>query len=81
MRSTQPLTADTLTRRRADSLRLIAAVPTPDLPDITIDEIRLESAFGAKPIRVVTYRSVKSDNPLPTIVHIHGGASRRALRR
>ena len=49
------------------------AVPKPDLPDITVGEIRVESAFGAKPIRVLTYRPVKSDNPLPTIVHIHGG--------
>jgi triacylglycerol lipase len=69
----QPLTADTLTQRRADSLKVIAAAPKPDLPDITANEIRVESAFGAKPIRVLTYRPVKSDNPLPTILHIHGG--------
>jgi len=69
----QPLTADTLTQRRADSLKLIATVQTPDLPDITADEVRVESAFGAKPVRVLRYRPVKSDNPLPAIVHIHGG--------
>jgi acetyl esterase/lipase len=69
----QPLTADTLTQRRADLLKVIGAVPKPDLPDLTADEIRVESAFGAKPIRVLTYRPVKSDKPLPTIVHIHGG--------
>jgi triacylglycerol lipase len=69
----QPLTADTLTQRRADSLKLIATVQTPDLPDIAAEEIRVESSFGAKPIRVLCYRPVKSDNPLPTIVHIHGG--------
>ena len=33
----------------------------------------MESAFGAKAIRVLTYRPVTSDDPLPTIVHIHGG--------
>jgi triacylglycerol lipase len=69
----QPLTADTLAQRRADSLKLIGAVPKPDLPDIMAEEIRVESAFGARPIRVLTYRPTKSDNPLPTIVHIHGG--------
>ena len=69
----EPLTADLLTQRRANLLRVIGAVPKPDLPDITADEIRVESAFGAKPIRVLTYRPVKSNNPLPTIVHIHGG--------
>jgi triacylglycerol lipase len=69
----EPLTADSLTQRRATLLKVIGAVPKPDLPDITADEIRVESAFGARPIRVLTYRPVKSDNPVPTIVHIHGG--------
>ena len=69
----QPLTADTLTQRRADVLKLIATVQTPDLPDIPTAEIHVESAFGAKPIRVLSYRPVKSDHHLPTIVHIHGG--------
>ena len=68
-----PLTAETLTRRRADALALLSAVPTPDLPDIATGEIHVESAFGAKPIRVLTYRPVRSDDPLPVIVHIHGG--------
>jgi len=68
-----PLTADSLTQRRADLLKLLGGVPQPDLPDIIADEIRVESAFGAKPIRVLTYRPVKSDSPLPTVVHIHGG--------
>jgi triacylglycerol lipase len=69
----EPLTADSLTRRRANLLKVIGAVPKPDLPDIAADEICVESAFGAEPIRVLTYRPVKSDNPLPAIVHIHGG--------
>ena len=67
------LTAETLTRRRADALALLSSVPTPDLPDIATGEIHVESAFGAKPIRVLTYRPVRSDDPLPVIVHIHGG--------
>jgi acetyl esterase/lipase len=68
-----PLTADSLTQRRADLLKFRGAVRQPDLPDIIAGEIRVESAFGAEPIRVLTYRPVKSDNPLPTILHIHGG--------
>jgi hypothetical protein len=67
------LTAETLTRRRADALALLSSVPTPDLPDIATGEIHVESAFGASPIRVLTYRPVRSDDPLPVIVHIHGG--------
>jgi acetyl esterase/lipase len=68
-----PLTADSLTQRRADLLKARGAAPHPDLPDIAASEIRVESAFGAKPIRVLTYRPVRSDKPLPTILHIHGG--------
>src|SRR6202008_3179333 len=67
------LTAETLRQRRASALALIAAVPIPNLPDIATDEIHVESAFGAKPIRVLTYRPCTSDDPLPVIVHIHGG--------
>ena len=62
-----------MTQRRADALELAGAVPKPNLPDIATDEIHVESAFGAKPIRVLTYRPVTSNNPLPAIVHIHGG--------
>jgi hypothetical protein len=51
-----PLTAETLRERRASALALIAAVAIPNLPDIATDEIHVESAFGAKPIRVLTYR-------------------------
>ena len=68
-----PLTAETLTQRRANALELAAAIPVPNLPDIATGEIHVESAFGAKPIRVLTYRPITSKDPLPVIVHIHGG--------
>jgi acetyl esterase/lipase len=68
-----PLTAESLAGRRANALELIGAVPKPNLLDIATDEIHVESAFGAKPIRVLTYRPVTSDDPLPVILHIHGG--------
>jgi hypothetical protein len=70
-----PLTAETLRQRRASALSLIAAVPIPNLPDIATDKIHVESAFGAKPIRVLTYRPVTSDDPLPVIVHRRFGRS------
>ena len=69
----EPLTANSLMQRRANLLELIGTMTKPDLPDIVADEIHVESAFGAKAIRVLTYRPVTSDDPLPTIVHIHGG--------
>jgi acetyl esterase/lipase len=68
-----PLTGETLARRRADALVLLSSVPKPDLPDIAAGEIHVESAFGTKPIRVLTYRPIRSDDPLPVILHIHGG--------
>jgi acetyl esterase/lipase len=68
-----PLTAETLNRRRTDALALANAVAKPDLPDIETKQLHVESAFGAKPIRVLSYRPVRSDKPLPAIVHIHGG--------
>jgi hypothetical protein len=37
------LTAETLTRRRADALALLSSVPTPDLPDIATGEIHVET--------------------------------------
>ena len=33
------LTAETLTRRRADALALLSSVPTPDLPDIATGNV------------------------------------------
>jgi hypothetical protein len=47
-----PLTAGTLTRRRADALALLSFVPKPDLPGIATSEVHVESAFGAKPTGV-----------------------------
>jgi len=68
-----PLTAETLSRRRADALEALRSVPIPDVPDIVAGEIHVESSFGAPPIRVLTYRPAASDAPLPVIVHVHGG--------
>lgn len=68
-----PLGAETLARRRADANALAAAAPRPDLPDVATGEIHVQSAFGAAPIRVLTYRPVNPKGPLPVIVHVHGG--------
>src|ERR1700739_3541068 len=68
-----PLTAESLTQRRANALEMAEAVPKPNLPDTATGEIHVESAFGAQPIRVLTYRPVTTKDPLPVIGHIHGG--------
>ena len=74
-----PLTAETLTQRRASMLELAGAAPKPNLPDIATDEIHVESAFGGKPIRVLTYRPVTTDDPLPVIVHIQQWPQRERI--
>jgi len=68
-----PLNAETLTQRRAEATAALSGVPLPDLPDIATGEIHAPSAFGAPPIRVLTYRPNNADAPLPVILHIHGG--------
>jgi acetyl esterase/lipase len=67
-----PLTADTLPQRRANYAKM-AAVAKSDQLGVIADEIHVPSAFGAEPIRVLSYRPAKSERPLPTILHIHGG--------
>lgn len=73
LRPAQSLSADTLAQRRAEILKARAAISIPDVPGVLVDEIQVISAFDASPIRVLTYRPAKSDAPLPTIIHIHGG--------
>jgi acetyl esterase/lipase len=68
-----PLSAETLAQRRADMIALANFAPKPDLPDIATGEIYVESSFGAKPVRVLSYRPVKTNGPLPVILHVHGG--------
>jgi hypothetical protein len=46
-----PLTAESLMRRRADALELIAAVPKPSLPDIATDEMALSRKRGWRATR------------------------------
>src|SRR5712671_2591983 len=68
-----PLTAESLTQRRANALELAGAMPKPNLPDNLTAEVHVECALVAKPILVLTYRPVASNDPLPAIVHSHGG--------
>ena len=42
-----PLTAESLTRRRANALELLGGVPKPHLPDIATNEIHVERCYGA----------------------------------
>ena len=68
-----PLTADTLHERRAGWQKISTAATIPEGSGVAAEEIRVDSAFGAEPVRVLAYRPARSDKPLPTILHVHGG--------
>src|SRR5438309_1501151 len=68
-----PLTAESLRQRRANALELAGAVPKPNLPDIATDEIHVESAFGAKPIRVLIYPMIDDRTAVRKDLHPYVG--------
>jgi hypothetical protein len=68
-----------LTRHRANALEPDRHRSETEPADIATDEIHVESAFGAKPIRVLTYRPVTTDDPLPVIVHIQQWPQRERI--
>jgi triacylglycerol lipase len=68
-----PLTLASLPEGRANVLKA-RLTTNQKLPNVAVDEISVASAFGANPIRVLTYRPTKIDKPLPAILHVHGGA-------
>lgn len=70
---TVSLTTDSLAQRRADARKIAEPVPSAEKLGIIADDIRVDSAFGAAPIRVLSYRPVRAGKPLPAIVHVHGG--------
>jgi triacylglycerol lipase len=67
-----PLTLASLPEGRANVLKA-RLTTNQKLPNVAVDEISVASAFGANPIRVLTYRPTKIDKPLPAILHVHGG--------
>lgn len=74
-----PLTTESLQQGRAHLLKMNSTRPKPVRADITVGEVNVDSAFGANPIRVLTYRSAASHKALPTILHIHGGGFVKGL--
>ncbi len=67
------LTTETLQKSRAFILKAADAALKPDIPDLSVDEIFVDSSFGAPAIRVLSYRPNKAEAPLPAILHVHGG--------
>lgn len=67
------LTAEALQKSRAFILKAAEAAPKPDIQDLGVGEIHVESSFGAPAIRVLSYRPNKAEKPLPAILHVHGG--------
>lgn len=67
------LTAEALSKSRAFIVAAANAVPKPDVPDLSVSEIRVDSVFGAPSIRVLAYQPRRSDAPVPAFLHVHGG--------
>ena len=73
-----PLTAESLTRRRANALELIGAVPKPNLPDITTGGIHVEkkSVYRVPPQFRASSRAIPAfpEYSIPTIRASSSGA-------
>lgn len=67
------LTNEALQKSRAFILKAADAAPKPNIPDLDVAEIHVESSFGAPTIRVLSYRPSKVEGPLPAVLHVHGG--------
>jgi acetyl esterase/lipase len=47
--------------------------PSPEVPDLAIEERRVPGPDGAPDVRVLVYRPTTASAPRPAILHIHGG--------
>ncbi|MBY0509792.1 MAG: alpha/beta hydrolase [Rhodospirillaceae bacterium] len=67
------LSDEALPKSRAFIHKLAAATPKPDLPDLGVSEMHVDSIFGAAPIRILMYKPRGRSHRLPAFVHVHGG--------
>lgn len=67
------LTAEALSKSRAFIVAAADAVPKPDIANLSVSEISVDSVFGAPSIRVLAYRPRKTEGPVPAFLHVHGG--------
>ena len=67
------LSDEALAKSRAFIHKLAASTPKPDLPDLGVSELHVDSMFGGAPIRVLMYKPLRAPHPLPAFVHVHGG--------
>ncbi len=65
---------DTLPQLRAEMLKkAIAASTASENPSVATATIHVSGSEGAPAIRVLSYRPVVADGPLPVLLHLHGG--------
>lgn len=67
------LSDEALAKSRAFIHKAAAATPKPDLPNLGVSELHVDSMFSAAPIRVLMYRPLSASHPLPAFLHVHGG--------
>ncbi len=64
---------ETLPEVRAAMMdKAVAALP-PDNPSVSVETIYIPGLEGAPDVRVLAYRPVQAEGPLPVLLHLHGG--------
>ncbi|MDB6107766.1 MAG: alpha/beta hydrolase [Gammaproteobacteria bacterium] len=65
--------AETLPLMRASLPQFLAMAPPSDVTDVTMVERSIPGPPGAPEVRVVVYRSDRTEGPMPVYLHMHGG--------
>jgi acetyl esterase/lipase len=51
----------------------LASPPSPETPNVVVEERRVPGYDGAGDVRVLVYRPTDAPSPAPAILHVHGG--------
>lgn len=67
------LNQEKLVKSRAFIVEAAKSQKKPDLPGLSFEQIEVPGAFEGPPIRVLVYRPSQTTEPIPAMVHMHGG--------
>jgi acetyl esterase/lipase len=68
-----PLTAESLATNRASSAALLASMPIPDYPNVTVRERHVPGPDGAPDVRILLYQPTQATQPTAGLLWLHGG--------
>jgi len=63
----------TLPRSRDFVVNLAAKTPARKSSKVAVEEILVDNRYNAPPVRVLVYRPLAPEVPLPAMIHLHGG--------